>query len=181
MKIKILAKDLRPDMLGKSVDVEYNMKKFSGKLYFSEESLSYFVLHNNENFKGTTPTEGTGKFKYSWQLTTANYSSFVLTVDKVYIEKLSIDFEEGDVLKVYNSSSKDLKDLIVLEKIGECVLYSDKNPFARSKVEYARIDYLYGLGYRVEGITEEEKTELSMDEIAKKFNIPVDKLKIKKE
>lgn len=90
------------------------------------------------------------------------------------------DWQVGDVLKLLDEYEKDFDELSeVIFRSGELVVLKNKDGEAS---ENYTCDQLYKYGYRLfPQEIEEEITELTMEEIAEKFGLPVDKIRVKKD
>lgn len=75
----------------------------------------------------------------------------------------------------------------VIFRSGELVVCKELNDMGFWKKGYASANYtcdeLYNKGYRLvaEPVEEEEVVEVTMDEIAEKMGVPVERLRVKKE
>lgn len=129
-------------------------------------------------------------YKYSWfvedgsekSLAGNNVSCFKLTPSTAEeIEKYK-DWQVGDVLELLDEHEKDFDERHeVIFRSGELVVLKNKDGEAS---ENYTCDQLYKYGYRLvlqEEDGEKEITELTMDEIADKFGLPVDKIRVKKD
>lgn len=127
-------------------------------------------------------------YKYSWvvgdgseeKLAGNHVSCFKLTpLTAEEIEKYK-DFQVGDVLELLDEHEKDFDERHeVIFRSGELVVLKNKDGEAS---ENYTCDQLHKYGFRLAPPKiEEDKEEftLTMEEIAEKFGIPVDKIRIK--
>lgn len=168
-----------------------NGRFFSAKIYEDEvigrirvENEQVYLCQNKRDGKDCENKMG---YKYSWrvgsgekeELTNEYVYDFKLTpLTSEYIEKYK-DWQVGDVVELLDEHEKEFDERHkVIFRSGELVVLKNKDGEAS---ENYTCDQLYKYGYRLfQPEMEEEKiTELTMDEIAKKFGIPVDKIRIK--
>lgn len=123
-------------------------------------------------------------YKYSWivddgseeKLASNNVSCFKLTLlTAEEIEKYK-DWKVRDKIRM-----DDDKIFEVIFQSGELVVLKDVET-GKASANYT-CDELYNMGYRFfqPEMEEKEITELTMDEIAEKFGLPVDKIRVKKD
>ena len=146
-----------------------------------------YLCQNKEDGCRTTNKLG---YKYSFavdagsdkDLKTHDVSDFALFMTAMEIEKYK-DWQVGDILiDKYRTSEQ----LTVIFRSGELVIGKkiSNNPTKGYATHNFTCDELYNLGYRlaIEPVPEsDDSVEVSMAEVAEKFGIPVEKLRIKKE
>lgn len=122
-------------------------------------------------------------YKYSWEVTSGlelnQVTGFkILHPDTAEEIEAYKDWGEGDRLRKKNGSSRTIE---VIFRCGELVVgkFIDTG---RALTNYT-CDELYEDGYRliVDPAPEEEIVEVTMDEIAEKMGVPVERLRVKKE
>jgi hypothetical protein len=87
-----------------------------------------------------------------------------------HIEKTWDTLEAGDMITTANIEPREVYDVLPNTVIfrshnGETIIRTKK--------------WLQGAGWTIKGAEEDTPTELTLEEIAKRFNVPVDKLRIK--
>lgn len=123
-------------------------------------------------------------YKYSWivgdgseeKLSSNNVSCFKLTPLTAEEIEQHKDWKVGDKIRM-----DDDKKFEVIFRSGELVVLKNKDGEAS---ENYTCDQLHKYGYRLffqKEDGEKEITELTMDEIAEKFGLPVDKIRVKKD
>lgn len=170
-----------------------NGRFFSAKIYKDEvtgrirvEDKRVFLCQDKKS--GVSCKNRLG-YKYSWEV--RDGSEEELINEHVYDFKLTSltaeeieqykDWQEGDVLELLDEHEKDFDERHeVIFRSGELVVLKNKDGEAS---ENYTCDQLYKYGYRLfQPEMEEEKiTELTMDEIAEKFGLPIDKIRVKKD
>lgn len=169
-----------------------NLLKYNGRRFKADIQdvpvTGVIVVKNDKVYLANNIKDGgwgdiVKHFKYTWCVTKGSkldlmnnsVTNFRLIYTKEEIEDIK-EFFYGDVLKRTGNS-----DNTVVGVVGDVVFTTNsdnKAVFASHRLA------LYEAGWRLkidqENIEEDEVKELTMDEIAKKFKVPVDKLKIKK-
>lgn len=151
-----------------------------------EDNDSVYLCQNER--RGDDARDKYG-YKYSWsvlsgsnkELTYSDVSDFVLfpsTPDEIESYK---DWQVGDKVRLTASTVP-----YFLAPYGEIIFRSGELVVAKlngSASKNYTCDEFYELGYRldIEPLSEEKTVEISMDEIAEKWGIPKDQLRIKKE
>ena len=171
-----------------------NGRFFSAKIHGNKvigrirvEDGCVYLCQNERDGKDCEDKMG---YKYSWcvgsgekeELTNEHVYDFKLTpLTSEYIEKYK-EWQVGDVLELLDEHEKDFDERNeVIFRSGELVVLKNKDGEAS---ENYTCDQLYKYGYRLvpqEEYGEKEITELTMDEIADKFGLPVDKIRVKKD
>lgn len=137
---------------------------------------------------GTDCTDKLG-YKYSWIVHTGSASALDLNLVTDF-QLLPMTAAEIEAYKDWQVGDKINCDGILREVIfrsGELVVCKELNDMGFWKKGYASANYtcdeLYNKGYRLvaEPVEEEEVVEVTMDEIAEKMGVPVERLRVKKE
>jgi len=119
---------------------------------------------------GTITEKG---YCYDWRVDFDNYDGLNDENDLELVPKTLDNLEVGDILTTEVGNKRK-----VLGICGKVVFLSYINDF-EAFGDGSTLKQIKDFGYKLK--EESETVELSMDEIASKFDIPVEKLKIKKE
>lgn len=174
--------------------LHYNSRFFSAKIQ-DDEVTGRIRVENGRVYLCQDKRDGAScecrlGYKYSWlvgdgseeKLASNDVSCFKLinlTAEEIKQYK---DWQAGDVLELLDEHEKEFDERHeVIFRSGELVVLKNKD--GEASENYTR-DQLYKYGYRLvfqEEDGEKEITELTMDEIAEKFGLPVDKIRVKKD
>jgi hypothetical protein len=173
---------------GKRFTANINGTKTSGVICV--EGNNIFLCQNN---KSGTDCKTKFGYRYSWSVGRGTENDlrakFVTNLKTLYTKKDIEEYRNWQVEdKIVNKSTKETGEVIF--RSGKLVIfeyiesddYIESDTDERVSFNYT-CDELHDLGWRLDEKPIEEKPEtivLTMDEIAKKFNIPVEQLKIKK-
>lgn len=168
---------------GRLFSAKINGDKVTGRIRVEDGSV--YLCQNKRD--GSSCDDKLG-YKYSWivddgseeKLSNNNVSCFkLIPLTAKEIEQYK-DWQVGDVLELLDEHEKDFDERHeVIFRSGELVVLKNKDGEAS---ENYTCDQLYKYGYRlVSQEIDEEITEVTMDEIAEKFGLPVDKIRVKKD
>ena len=156
-----------------------------------------YLFHDDDRYRGSMPPNGlkASGYHYSWCLATSNNQ---LWVNSIKIMSKASPFRAGDWLKTKEPTNTAIRIISIenelalgwqfypTDKIGNYSLDKLEEKFQKYLENYCTIDAKFrsikSLTKNWELITDKpaEKVELSWEEIAKKFGIKEDELKIVK-
>ena len=168
---------------GRLFSAKINGDKVTGRIRVENERV-YLC----QNKRDGMPCKNRLGYKYSWgvddgseeKLARNNVSCFKLTPSTAEEIEQYKDWQVGDVLELLDEYEKDFDERHeVIFRSGELVVLKNRDGEAS---ENYTCDQLYKYGFRLAPPKieeDEEEVTLTMGEIADKFGIPVDKIRIK--